>query len=404
MIARPEYLNKLIDFKDTHLIKIVTGIRRSGKSTLFELYQDYLRQCGISDERIIAINFEDLAYFELLDYMKLYQYIKERLVPNQKNYIFLDEIQMVPEFQRVVDSLYIQKNVDLYITGSNAYLLSGEIATLLSGRYIEISIMPLSFKEYVSTYPDDTDLARKFVDYQINSSFPGAIELKTKAKIKEYLAGIYHTIVLKDIVERNKIQDVLVLEDVIKYMFDNIGNLCSSRKIANAMTSSGRKISYNTIESYLQYLVNSFVLYKANRYDVKGKQLLTSGSKYYVSDMGLRNYLLGEKPMDRGHVLENIIYLELLRRGNRVYVGKVDAQEVDFIAIHDAPTDIEDQGYAYYQVAYTVRDEATLQRELASLNQINNHYPKYLITMDDDPEVSYNGIKQINALNWLLNK
>lgn len=343
----------------------------------------------------VFINFEDLDYIDLLDYLKLYKYIKSKLIPNKMNYIFIDEIQMVPEFQKAVDSLYIQQNVDLYITGSNAYLLSGEIATLLSGRYVEITIMPLSFKEYISTYNDKTDLSRKFVDYQINSSFPGAIELSGPSKIREYLAGIYHTIILKDIVERKKIQDVTLLEDVIKYMFDNIGNLCSSRKISGAMTSVGKKISYNTVESYLKYLTDSYILYKVNRYDIKGKQYLTTGSKYYLVDIGLRNYLLGKVPMDRGHILENIIYLELLRRGNQVYIGKVDKQEVDFIAVND-------EGTSYYQVAMTVRDETTLKRELSSLDKIADHNPKYLLTLDDDPEVSYNGIKQINAIDWLL--
>lgn len=395
MIQRTDYLNQLIDFKDTNLIKVITGIRRAGKSTLFELYQAYLKEHGIEENQIIAINFEDLAYIDLLDFLKLYQYVKERLHPDKKNYVFLDEIQMVPEFQRAVDSLYIQKNVDLYITGSNAYLLSGEIATLLSGRYIEIAIMPLSFKEYVSAFEDQSNISKKFVDYQTNGSFPGTLELKTSAKIREYLAGIYHTILVKDIVERNKIQDMSVLEDLIKYMFDNIGNLCSSRKIAGAMSAAGRKITFNTVETYLQYLVNSFILYKVNRYDIKGKQYLTSGSKYYLSDIGLRNYLLGKKPMDRGHILENIIYLELRRRGNQVYIGKVDTQEVDFITENE-------EGISYYQVALTVRDEATLKRELNALDKIKDHNPKYLLTLDDDPEVSYHGIKQINAIDWLL--
>lgn len=395
MIKRDIYLQKLIDFKDAKLIKVITGIRRCGKSTMFELFQNYLKENGVYDEQIIVINFEDLAFEELLNYKVLYKYIIERLVPDKKNYIFLDEIQIVDQFQKTVDSLYIQKNVDVYITGSNAYLLSGEIATLLSGRYIEISMMPLSFKEYISAMPEHLDLSKKYTRYLVDSSFPGALELKTSTKIREYLAGIYHTIVLKDIVARKKIQDVAMLESVIRYMFNNVGNLCSFRKIAGAMTSEGRKISANTVEVYVQALVDSFVLYRVSRYDIKGKQYLTIGDKYYLSDIGLRNYLLGKKPMDMGHILENIVFLELRRRGNEVYVGKVGTTEVDFIINNE-------NGIEYYQVALTVREKSTLERELKPLDGVADHNPKYLLTMDDDPIVSYNGIKRINVLDWLL--
>lgn len=396
MIKREVYLNKLVDYKDTNLIKIVTGIRRCGKSTMFELFQTYLKENGISNEQIIVINFEDLAFEELLDYKVLYKYIIERLVQGKKNYVFLDEIQVVDQFQKVVDSLYIQKNIDVYVTGSNAYLLSGEIATLLSGRYIEISMMPLSFKEYISAMPEQLDLSKKYARYLVESSFPGALELKTSTKIREYLAGIYHTIVLKDIVARKKIQDVTMLESVIRFMFDNVGNLCSFRKIAGAMTSEGRKISANTVESYVQSLVDSFVMYRVSRYDIKGKQYLTIGDKYYLSDIGLRNYLLGKKPMHMGHILENIVFLELIRRGNEVYVGKIGTTEVDFITNNE-------NGIEYYQVSLSVREKTTLEREIKPLDSIADHHPKYLLTMDDDPVVSYNGIKQINVLDWLLN-
>lgn len=396
MIERKEYLNTLIDFKDKHIIKVLTGIRRCGKSTLFILFQNYLLNNEVTKEQIISINFEDIDYEELLDYKALYKYIKERLIPNKMNYIFLDEIQNVENYQKAVDSLFLKDNIDLYLTGSNAYLLSGEIATLLSGRYIEIQMLPLSFKEYVSYFNDKTDLARKYTDYLINSSFPYTLELNgLKKNIREYLGGIYSTVVLKDIIARKNINDVFMLESIIRFMFDNIGNLCSIKKIADTMTSDGRKITSPTVENYLSALVDSYILYKVRRYDIKGKQYLKTGEKYYVVDIGLRYYLLGTKKVDMGHILENIIYLELLRRGYEIYIGKVGSTEVDFIAIND-------EGIEYYQVALTVHDEKTLERELYPLNSISDHNPKYLLTLDNDPITSHNGIKQINAIDWLL--
>ena len=303
MIERPDYLQKLIDFKEKNLIKVVTGIRRCGKSTLFELYQEYLLKEGVLPEQIVSINFEDMDYDELTDYRVLYKYIKERLLPDKTVYIFLVEIQNVENFQKAVDSLYIKKNTDIYITGSNAYMLSGELATLLSGRYVEISMLPLSFQEYMQTISNDSNLERSFREYQMNSSFPGAIELSGRKKIHEYLAGIYHTIILKDVVGRLKITDIGILESVVKFMFDNIGNLCNTKKIADTMTSYGRKVSVHTVERYLNGLVDSFILYKVSRYDVKGKQYLKSGDKYYIADIGLRYYLLGNRETDWGHIL-----------------------------------------------------------------------------------------------------
>lgn len=397
MIARDEYLQKLIDLRDTDLIKVVTGIRRCGKSTLFKMYQDYLKSNGVSDEQIISINFEDLAYEELLNYRSLYDHVKSRLVPEKMNYVFLDEIQAVDQFQKAADSLYIQDNVDLYITGSNASLLSGDLATLLSGRYVEIAMMPLSFKEYVSAQTDKSNISELYSKYRKNSSFPGAIEIPGRGKLREYLSGIYNTIVLKDIVARYNIQDVSALDSIIRFMFDNIGNMCSSRKIAGALASSGRKVSANTVERYLSAMTNSYILYQARRYDLKGKQYLVSGEKYYAADIGLRNYLLGDKAADLGHILENIVFLELLRRGNEVYIGKVGSSEVDFIAVGE-------EGTVYYQVAATVRDESTLKRELAPLDMIQDHNPKYLLTLDDDPSMFHNGIRQVNALDWLLSR
>lgn len=394
MIKREEYLKELRAFREKRVIKVVSGIRRCGKSTLFDLFKEELLADGIEEEQIISFNFETADNYDIDDFKKLYKAVENRLCPNKMNYVFLDEVQQVREFQRACDSLYILKNVDLYITGSNAMLLSGELATLLSGRYIEIKMLPLSFKEYISV-KGESDLSRKYRDYLTKSSFPYTLELSRSKDIHSYLDGIYSSIVLKDIVARKKIADAAMLENVIRFMFDNIGNPCSTTKIANTLKSSGHNISVHTVENYLKALCESFVLYKADRYDIKGRQYLRSGAKYYVADIGLRYYLLGQKPADLGHILENVIYLELLRRGYEVFVGKSDKSEIDFIAINEEDTE-------YYQVALTVRDEKTLLRELAPLESVNDHNGKYLLTLDDDPPCSHNGIKQVNALDWLL--
>lgn len=397
MIIRNDYLESISSFRDKQLIKVVTGIRRCGKSTLFELYGEYLRNDGVAPEQIISLNLEDGDYAEITDSKDLYDLVKARLLPDRMNYIFLDEVQQVSNFQKAVDSLFIKKNCDVYITGSNAYLLSGELATLLSGRYVEIKMLPLSFKEYVSAFPKNTSIDRLYQDYIHNSSFPYTLEIKRKKDIRQYLGAIIDSIVLKDIVARKRFPDIAMLQSVVRFLFDNIGNLCSTKKIADTMTSAGRKISVHTVESYLSALTDSFIFYQVGRYDVKGKQYLKTGDKYYAADIGLRYSVLGTKKADAGHILENIVYLELLRRGYEVYVGKVGTAEVDFIAIGE-------EGEEYYQVAYTVidGDGKTLERELAPLNAINDHNPKYLLTMDLGPLVSHNGIKQINALDWLL--
>lgn len=395
MVERKEYLEDLINFKDKNLIKVVTGIRRCGKSTIFELFQDYLKHIGIEAEQIILVNLEDGDYREIRTAEKLYQYVEGKISKDRKNYVFLDEVQQVQNFQEAVDWLYAKKNIDLYITGSNAFLLSGELATLLSGRYVEIKMLPLSFKEYVSAYPGNTNRSALYRNYLQNSSFPGTLELGRKQDIRAYLEGIYHTILLKDIVTRKKISDPSMLQSVVEFMFDNIGNICSATKIANAMTSAGRKISVPTVENYLSALCDSFILYKAGRYDIKGKRYLVTGYKYYVADIGLRYFLLGTRQADMGHILENIVYLELLRRGYEVCVGKAGDAEVDFIAFHA-------EGEEYYQVSQTVMEEQTLKRELCSLNAIKDHNPKYLLTMDDMPLTSYNGIRQIYVLDWLM--
>lgn len=395
MVERNEYLESMISLKDKNVIKVITGIRRCGKSTMFELYQEYLLNHDIRNEQIISVNLEDGDYRHIRTSEKLYNYINDKLIKDQKNYVFIDEVQRVNNFQEAVDWLYVKKNVDLYITGSNAYLLSGELATLLSGRYIEIKMLPFSFKEYVSAFEDNHNLGQLYMKYLTCSSFPGTLELTRKQDIRAYLEGIYHTILLKDIVTRKRISDPSMLESVVEFMFDNIGNLCSSTKISNAMTSAGRKISVPTVESYLSALTDSYILYKAERYDIKGKEYLSTGYKYYIADIGLRYYLLGSKHTDMGHILENVVYLELLRRGYEVYIGKIGNSEVDFVAIAD-------EGMEYYQVAQSVLDEHTLNRELAALEAIRDHNPKYLLTMDYTPITSYNGIKQINVLDWLI--
>lgn len=397
MIPRKLYLDKLIGFKDKKLIKIITGIRRCGKSTLFELYQQYLMHNGVEKEQIISVNFEDVDVSELKDYKKLHKYIKDKLLADKMNYVFLDEIQLVPDFQIAVDSLYIKKNIDLYITGSNAYMLSGEIATLLSGRYIEIQMLPLSFKEFVTALNSTENLSRKYTRYITESSFPQVLEFEgDQDKIREYLGGIYNTIVLKDIVARKKIADYMMLDSLVRFMFNNIGNMTSTNNIANSMKSQGRAITVHTVERYISALTDSYILYRVGRYDVKGKQYLKTGDKYFLADIGLRYYLLGKKNADFGYILENIVYLELLRRGNKIFTGKVGNNEIDFI------TETKDGLIEYYQVALTVREEKTLKRELLPLESIKDHNTKYLLTLDEDPQVSHNGIKQINALDWLM--
>lgn len=399
LIKRKEYLKQLINWRDKKVIKVITGVRRCGKSTLMDLYKSCLLEQGVANEQIISINFEDYDYIDLLEPRNFYAYVKERILSDGRmTYCFFDEIQNVKDFERVVDSLYIKPNVDIYITGSNAYMLSSELATLLSGRYVEIKMLPLSFKEYLEASGDERELARKYRSYIETSSFPYVLDMKQDARvIREYLNGIYNTIVVKDITQRNKFPDTMMLESVLRFAYDNIGNILSTKKIADTMTSDGRKIDTKTVEKYLNALMESYMLYQCKRYNIKGKQYLKTLDKYYAVDMGMRKVLLGSKAMDAGHILENIVYLELLRRGYDVYIGKVDDLEVDFVAM-------DDKGMTYYQVSATVRDEKTLKRELASLQSINDHYPKILLTLDDDPEMEYAGIRKINALDWLLEK
>lgn len=398
LINRPEYLRFLTEWKDKQVIKVVTGIRRCGKSTLFDLFRGYLKENGAADEQIISINFEDIEFEELRNYRALYDYVKEKMTPGKMNYIFLDEIQHVENYEKAVDSLFVQKNADVYITGSNAYFMSTELATLLSGRYVELNMLPLSFAEYASAFPENTAREELYRNYVYNSSFPYTVQLKNRHNIYEYLDGLFNTVVLNDIVERKSIQDPGMLKSVIRFLFDNIGNTCSAKKIADAMTSAGRKISNHTVESYLEGLTDSLLLYRVGRFDIKGKEHLRLLDKYYLADVGLRYYLLGTRNVDQGHILENVVYLELLRRGYRVYVGKAGSAEVDFVA-QDYDGNLE-----YYQVSWSVREESTLKRELTPLDSIADHNPKILLTMDNDPPVSYNGIRQKYVLDWLLDK
>ncbi len=407
-IDRKEYLDFLVKSKDRQIIKVVSGVRRCGKSTLFEIYKDFLLENGVEKNQIISINFEDMDYEELTDYKKLYKYIKSKMIGDKKNYIFLDEIQHVDKFEKVVDSLFIKENTDLYITGSNAYFMSSELATLLSGRYIELKMLPLSFKEYYQAKLEYEKMEQQenrtlktliqyYNEYIVNSSFPYTLQLDSDLKnIHEYLSGIYNSVLLKDIVARLKISDVMRLESVVKYIFDNIGNLTSLSKIGNTLTSMGRKTDAKTIEKYIRGLTDSLLVHEVSRYNIKGKEFLSTLSKYYVTDLGLRQMILGNRNIDMGHILENVIYLELIRRKGNVYVGQFDKNEIDFVVINS--NEIE-----YYQVALTVLDENTLKRELNAFKNIKDNYPKYLITLDDIMvNTDYDGIKVVNALEWLL--
>lgn len=394
-IERHNYLQKLIAFKDKKLIKVITGIRRCGKSTIMEIYRDWLIAHGVMQEQIVYLNFEDYDYFELRDPRKLYAYVKPLIQQDKMTYIFFDEIQHVTDFPDIINSLNLKSTVDLYVTGSNAYMLSSEIATLLSGRYVEIAMLPLSFKEYAEGIGGTDHLPQAYMEYVSKSSFPYTLELDTENEISDYLNAVYNTIVVKDIMSRNKLSDVMMLESVIRFTADNIGNILSTKRIADLMSADGRKIDQKTVEKYLSTLCESFFLYEVKRYNIKGKQLLKTLEKYYLVDIGLRRMLLGSRSFDAGRILENIVFLELLRRQKKVYIGKMDNLEVDFVAI-------DENDITYYQVAATVRDEKTLKRELASLQQIKDQYPKYILTLDEDPTADYDGIKRINALKWLM--
>jgi len=400
-IKREQYLAKLRQLKDKNLIKVITGIRRSGKSTIFELFQNELRNSGISQDRIQSLNFESVELASE-SYQSIYAKITSSLVADQTNYIFLDEIQMLPEFERLIDGLFILKNVDLYVTGSNAYLLSGELATLLTGRYFPIHVLPLSFAEY-SEFFAGNDNAKLFARYLSSTTFPEALNLSADAPelVSEYVETVYQNIVSKDIFVRYDVRDDANFERVFRFILGNIGSFVSTKSIADAL-NVGKKAtetttSHNTVARYLGYFVESYLLYKADRYDIKGKELLKTQDKYYVVDLGLRLALLGEqKDVDLGHKLENIVYLELVRRyGTSIYVGKHKDQEVDFVV------NLQEGGRLYFQVAWTVHDSQTLKRELKPLESIKDNYQKFVITTDPDNSL-YEGIQKLNVVDWLL--
>lgn len=406
MIIRKAYLNQLLAWKNEQVIKVVTGIRRCGKSTLLKQFQGLLLEDGISQEQIISINFEDLDYEDLLDYKALYAHIKDRLCPDKMTYIFLDEIQKVDSFQKAVDSLFIKENTDIYITGSNAYLLSGDLATLLTGRFVEISMLPLSFGEYLECSGETAEQA--LASYMKFGGFPYLSQMdNTAEKVDTYLEGIYNTVVVKDIEDRQlrkhpdpnkrKITDITLLKTIARYLASVVGSPVSVKSVSDYLVSSGRKVSPNTVDDYMEALQESFIFYPVERFDINGKQLLKVNRKWYIVDLGLRNHILPKKRYDLGFSLENIVFFELLRRGFKVNVGKNGDTEVDFVA--------QKQGVLhYYQVTADMTNEDTFDREIRPLQSIRDNYEKMILTMDHMTLGDYEGIKVVHLLDWLLGK
>lgn len=406
MVERKEYLEHLIQWKDEQVIKVVTGIRRCGKSTLLLQYQEWLKASGVSDEQIVTINFEELEYEELQDYKKLYAYLKDRLCKGKMTYIFLDEIQKVFAFEKVVDSLYVKPQVDLYVTGSNAYMLSGDLVTLLTGRYVEIKMLPLSFYEFLGVTGSGQE--QGFSEYMRDGGLPYvAVMDRTPEKVETYLEGIYNTVIVKDIEDRQarkesdsdkrKINDILLLKTIAKYLASIVGNPVSIRSITDYFISNGRKISPNTVSDYVEALTESFIFYPAERFDIIGKQLLKANRKMYIVDLGLRNHILPRRQYDLGFSLENIVYFELLRRGYRVMIGKVGSTEVDFVA--------EKQGaYTYFQVTADMTAQETFEREMKPLRHIRDNYEKIVLTGDRLTLGNYDGIQVKYLPDWLLEK
>lgn len=405
MVERSAYIALLKKWRDEKIIKVITGLRRCGKSTLLKMFQDVLLSENVQPGQIVSINFEALEYEGLTEYHALYQYIRQRLLPDRMNYVFLDEIQMVPDFQKAVDSLYIQDNVDIYITGSNAYLLSGELATLLSGRYVEINMLPLSFREYCDMKPGG-EKERLFADYLQFGGLPYVAAMDApEDKADAYLEGIYNTIIVKDIELRQakketdqnkrKITDLLLLKNIARFLAGAIGSPVSVKRIADYITSSGRRVSQNTIDDYVDALIEPYVFYPAERYDIAGKQLLKQNRKLYIVDLGLRRHLITRRQYDLGFSLENVVYLELLRRGFRVCIGKVGLKEVDFIAE-------KGDERRYYQVTASLTDAQTFEREMSPLRAIADNYPKIILTLDRYTPGNYEGIQVRNVIDWLL--
>lgn len=404
MVVRKNYLDTLISWKDHDIIKVITGIRRCGKSTLLKQFQKYLTDNGVAEEQIISINFEDLEFEDLLDYRSLYKYVKNRLLPDKKMYVFLDEIQKVSNFEKAVDSLYIQKNVDVYITGSNAYMLSSDLSTLLSGRYIEISMLPLSFKEVYEEKGGDKEEA--FNQYLKYGGFPylTAISLDEE-QINMYLEGIYNTVIIKDIEEREnrknqdpnkrKITDIVLLKSIARYLASTIGSIVSVKNVTGYLTSNGRKVSASTVDDYMEALREAFIFYPVERFDISGKKILKTLNKWYIVDLALRDYMVPKKTYDLGFSLENTVYFELIRRGYRVNIGKTNTAEVDFVAQKNGEI-------IYYQVSANMLDQSTFERELLPLKSIKDNYKKIVLTLDKFTLGNYEGIEVVNAIDWLL--
>lgn len=406
MVERKEYLERLFQWKDEQVIKVITGIRRCGKSTLLLQYQAWLKTNGVSADQIISVNFEELEYEELLDYRKLYEYLKNHLCVGKKTYIFLDEIQKVAAFEKVVDSLYVKPDIDIYITGSNAYMLSSDLATLLTGRYVEIKMLPLSFKEFLDITALDAE--QGLAEYLRDGGLPYiAVMNRTSEKVETYLEGIYNTVIVKDIEDRQarkesepakrKITDITLLKTIAKYLASVAGNPVSIRSITNYLTSNGRKLSPNTVSDYVDALIESFIFYPAERFDIVGKHLLKANRKLYIVDLGLRNYILPHQNYDLGFSLENIVYFELLRRGYRVMIGKVGNTEVDFVAERKST-------YSYIQVTADMTAKETFERELKPLSNIRDNYEKIVLTADRFTPGNYNGIQVKYLPDWLLGK
>lgn len=399
MIDRELYLNRLRKLKGQNLIKVITGIRRCGKSTLLEAFMNELLNEGIRPENIIFLNFEERENLHLTDWTALYDEIIAKVKPTDKYYIFLDEVQLINDFERLVNGLFTKKNIDLYVTGSNAYLLSSELATLLTGRYIALNLQPYSFREYVSAYTDETNTDKLFRKFINESSFPEAVTLSQtdETLVNDYLQSIYDTVIIKDISQRHSLRNVDNLHRIVSFLFDSVGSYVSPTNIAAQLNhNSQKKISHNTIIKYLDFLTQSYILYAAPRYDIKGKELLSTNGKYYVVDLGLKNITTTNRfESDLGRKLENIVYFELFRRGGKVYVGKNNDREIDFVVQKS------NNKREYYQVAYSVNDEKTFNREVSAFERIKDNYPKYLLTMDYD-NTSINGIQKINVIDWLL--
>ncbi|MCL2058323.1 MAG: ATP-binding protein [Oscillospiraceae bacterium] len=394
MIERKSYLDQLTMWREKEMIKVVTGVRRCGKSTLFELFMERLKADGVSDEQIVFVNLEDEDFSELLNYKKLHEYVNTKIIKNKWMYVFIDEIQNCMEYERAISSLYLKNNIDIYITGSNAYMLSGELATKLAARYIEIDMLNLSFAEF-SEAVAISDKRERFFQYMNMGSFPYSTHLIDNSLAhSQYLEGIYNTVLVKDVMERSGLSDITLVKSIVRFLASNIGSPVSAKKIADTLTSNGRPTGSTTVDNYLAALTDAYLFYKVYRYDIKGKIHLKSEGKYYCCDTGLRNMILGTVNMDIGHQIENIVYLELLRRGYTINIGKSGrGGEIDFIATRDKKTE-------YYQVSASVIDENTLKRELESLKYIKDNYPKFLITLDDF-KADYDGILQINLIDWL---